>query len=98
MCLSLPSVMSVYCCLVVTCWDMADLLALLCVMFSCAFVTFPYGVMGRVWYLIVLIPELCFFSYYLTCLSPLDLLWIKTHRCLVRIKVSYIESVKRVES
>ena len=33
-----------------------DLLAL----FSCAFVTFPYGVLGQVWYVIVLIPDLCF--------------------------------------
>ena len=35
-CLSLP---------LVTCWERADLLARLCVMFSCAFVTFPYGVL-----------------------------------------------------
>ena len=39
LCLSLPSVMSAYCSLVVTCWERADLLALLCVTFSCAFVT-----------------------------------------------------------
>ena len=36
---------------------------LLCVMFSCVFVTFPYGVPGlspgQVWYLTVLIPDLC---------------------------------------
>ena len=37
----------------------ADLLALLCVMFTCVFVAFPYGVPGRVWYLIVCIPDLC---------------------------------------
>ena len=60
--LSLPSVMSVYCNLVVTCWERADLLALLCVTFSCAFVTFPYGVLGHVWYLIVSIPDLCLLS------------------------------------
>ena len=28
-------------------------LALLCVVFSCVFVTVPYGVPGKVWYLIV---------------------------------------------
>ena len=39
--------------LVVTCWERAVLLALLYVMFSCAFVTFAYGVLGQVWYLIV---------------------------------------------
>ena len=37
---------------------------LLSVTFSCTFVTFPYGVLGQVWYLIVSIPDLCLFSYY----------------------------------
>ena len=41
------------CSLVVTCWERADLLALLCVMFSCVFLTFPYGVSCKVWYSIV---------------------------------------------
>ena len=43
-------VLSVPCSLVVTCWEKADLLALLYVMFSCVFVTFPYGVLDWVWY------------------------------------------------
>ena len=38
-------------------------LAFLCVMFSCVFVTFPYGVLGQVWYLIVSIPELFLLLY-----------------------------------
>ena len=38
------------------------LLALLYAMFHCAFVTFPYGVLGQVWYLIASIPDLFFFS------------------------------------
>ena len=42
----------VNCSLAVTCWEKADFLALLCVMFLC-FVTFQYGVLGQVWYLIV---------------------------------------------
>ena len=29
------------------------------VMFTCVFVTFPCGILGHVWYLIVLIPDLC---------------------------------------
>ena len=37
----------------------ANLLELLFVMFSCVFVTFPYGVIGQVWYMSVLIPDLC---------------------------------------
>ena len=30
---------------------------------SCAFLTFPYVVLGQVWYLIVSIPDLCSLSY-----------------------------------
>ena len=37
----------------ITRWERADLLAFLCVVFSCVFVTFPFGVPGKVWYLIV---------------------------------------------
>ena len=53
--------MSVHYSLVVTCWEMAGLLATLCVMFSCIFVFFPCGVLGRVWYLIVSISDLRIF-------------------------------------
>ena len=41
--------LSVHCSLVVTCSDMANLLAVLCVMFYCVVVTFPCGVLGQVW-------------------------------------------------
>ena len=34
------------------------------VMINCEFVTFPIGILGQVWYLIVLIPDLCPLSYY----------------------------------
>ena len=56
---------SVTCSLVVTCWEMADLVALLCVMFSCVFVTVtvPYGVYDRVWCLIVSIRDLFLLPY-----------------------------------
>ena len=47
------AVLSVPCSLVITCWVKTDLLALLCVGCSSVFVTFPYGVPGQVWYLIV---------------------------------------------
>ena len=43
----------------VTCCERADFLALLYVMLSCVFVTFQYGVLGQMWYLIVSIPDLC---------------------------------------
>ena len=39
-------------------------LALLCVVFSCVFVTVPYGVPGHVWYLIVSVPDVCLPLYF----------------------------------
>ena len=51
--------MSVPCNLVITCWKRANLLAILCVMFPCVSVTFPLGVSGQPWYLIVLITNFC---------------------------------------
>ena len=56
---------SVPCSLVVTCWERADLLALLCVVCSCRLVTFPYGVPSQVWYLIVSNPDFVFLSAFL---------------------------------
>ena len=44
------------CCIVVNCWEEADLLVLV---FDCIFVTFPCGLLGQVWYLLILIPDLC---------------------------------------
>ena len=51
-----------YC--LITCWERGDPLALLCVMLPCAFVIFPYGVLGKVSYLIVLIPGLFILLYF----------------------------------
>ena len=53
------AVVSVPCSLVNTCWERADLLALLRVMFSYGFVTLSYGVSFQVCHLIVSIPDLC---------------------------------------
>ena len=54
---------SVRCCFVVTCWERADLLALVGDV-NCIFVTFPCRILGQVWYLIVLFPDLCRLSYF----------------------------------
>ena len=54
---------SVYMCFVVTCWERADLLALVCSVY-CEFVTIPIGILGQVWYLIVSIPDLCTLTYF----------------------------------
>ena len=53
--------LSVQCSLVVTCWERADLLHVIC---YCVFVTFPCGVPVQVWCLIVLIPDFCILSYF----------------------------------
>ena len=58
-------VLSVPSSLVVACWERAGLLALLCVMFYCDFVTFQYGVLSQVWYLIVPISDICFLPYFI---------------------------------
>ena len=50
--------------LVVTFLERANLLALLYVMISYVFVTFPCGVLVRVWYLIVSIPNLYLLPYF----------------------------------
>ena len=43
----------------------ADLLALVCDVY-CDFVTFPFGILGQVWCLIVSIPDPCCLSYFQT--------------------------------
>ena len=54
------------CCHVVSCWERADLLSLVFFVLNCVFVTFLFGILGLVWYLIVLITDLCRFSYFHT--------------------------------
>ena len=36
------------------------------VVLNCVVVTFPLGILGQVWYLIVSIPDICPFSYFHT--------------------------------
>ena len=67
--------LSVHCSIAVTCWDRVNLLALLYVMFSYVFVTFPYGFLGQVWYLIVSTFDLCLLTCFgLTCWEMVNLL------------------------
>ena len=54
---------SVHCRIVVTCWERADLLALVCDVLFC-FVTLPCSILGQVWYLIVSIHDLSRLSYF----------------------------------
>ena len=50
---------SLSCLFIAALWSPAGKGLTLCVMFYCVFVTFQCGVLGQVWYLIVLIPDLC---------------------------------------
>ena len=52
---------SVHRCISINCWERADPLALAGDVY-CIFVTFPCGVLGQVWYLIVSFPDLIFLS------------------------------------
>ena len=54
---------SVHCCLVFTCLERADLLALVGDVY-CIFVTFPCGILSQMWYLMVSFPDLCRLSYF----------------------------------
>ena len=65
---------SVHCCLVVTSREMADLLALLRDAY-CEFATFLFGILGQVWYLIVLIPDPCCLSYFTELLYAYKLMF-----------------------
>ena len=58
---------SVHYCLVVICWKELTSLLLLLIVFLRDFATFPCGILGQVWYLIVSIPDLCRLSYFGTC-------------------------------
>ena len=60
-------------CLFLALWSPAQKVLtywLLIVMFNCVFVTFPCGILGQVWYLIVIIPDLCGLSYFINFCIP----------------------------
>ena len=63
---------SVHCCLVVTWRERTDLLALVCDVY-CDFITFPFGILGPVWYLVVSMPDPCCLSYFMFYLFLLPL-------------------------
>ena len=54
---------SVNSCLMVTSRENLYLLARVCDVY-CEFITFPFGILGQVWYLIVSIPDPCCLSYF----------------------------------
>ena len=59
------AIASVHCCFVVTCWERADPSVLVGDVY-CIFVTFPCGILGQVWYLIVSFLDFSLFFYFQT--------------------------------
>ena len=84
----MPLCASVYMCLVITCWERADLLAFVCgvLLLVCHF---PIGILGQVWYLIASIPDLCTLTYFTCRLNPFNLIFslleVKTIPYLVEL-------------
>ena len=61
------------------------------VVLNCVFVTFPCGILGQVWNLIVLIPDLCPLSYFIRYFCLLGLWFyfvVNTFRHLIRKVIS----------
>ena len=56
---------SAHFCLVVTCWERVTYW-LSFVVSNCVVITFPFGILGQMWYLIVSTPDLCPLSYFHT--------------------------------
>ena len=54
---------SVRCCPVVTWRERAGLLALICDVY-CNCVTFPFCILGQVWYLVISFPDHCCLSHF----------------------------------
>ena len=72
------TVLSVPCSLMVTCWERADFLGLFCVIFYFVYVTFPYGVLWQVWYLVV---SILIFAFFLTFID-----WRSVNACMDTLK------------
>ena len=83
---------SVHCCLVVSCLEGADLLALVGDVY-CNFVTFPCCILGQVWYLIVSLPDLCHLSYFYFKISECEEVSI-----IIIVKVKFICFLCRIVS
>ena len=72
--------------------------------FVCAFVTFTYGVLGQVWYLIVSISDLYFLPYFrLDGRSPFDLCVIFTiisavHKVCTEVSFNFIGSAGKMKT
>ena len=92
--------LSVPCNLVSTCWNRADLLTFLCVMLSCVSVTFPYGVLGQMWYLIVSIPDLYLlfnFKYHIMSYCFCYIHYFVFRRCVLSKSAKLIEIESQAE-
>ena len=55
----------------------ANILALVCDVY-CDFATFPFGMMGQVWYLLVSIPNPCCLSYFVSSCDTVAINFART--------------------
>ena len=69
----------------------------------CILVTFPCGILGQVWYLIVSFPDLCRLSYFqrqlysqswLLCGYPYDALILRSFDTLMKRKFSFLRNIQ----
>ena len=67
----MPYYAAVYMCFAVTWCERADLLALVCGV-ELQVCYFPISILGQVWYLIVLIPDLCTLTYFGIIFDKID--------------------------
>ena len=82
------TVFSVPCSLVTTCWGRVEHSTLLCVVLSCVSVTFPYGVLGLMWYLIVSIPDVCLFLYFKCYIFVISIISFSGGVCLQKCQIN----------
>ena len=66
------------------------------VMSNCDVVTFPCGILGQVWYLIVLIPDLCRLSYFVLSLLSVTFHLAVGICCLPKYLFTGIQSTFRL--
>ena len=64
------------------------------VVLNCVIVTFPFGILGQVWYLIVSIPDLCPLSYLHTVCIVLHISAVLTQWPIIDcIQIDYIKTL-----
>ena len=64
------------------------------VMLNCVFTTLPCGILGQVWFLIVSIPDLCCFSYFLSPSTESISIEVKPYTTFEKTSVIFFDNEK----